>query len=340
MSKPTPKERVFAALNFEETDIVPYDIVIEAEVEDQLNEHYGGNGWESKIQKHLLPISYPFPMIMDLIDDKYVKDEYGSVWDFSALPFHLVDFPLKEPSLENYDFDSLLETALNSLNMESSRFIISKDSDKFILGQLAGGLFERSWMMRGFENALVDSIAHTAFYEELLDNLTEVHLALIDKLCELPIDAVFLGDDWGDQRGVILGPDRWRRLIKPWAQKLYERVHSNGKMVFTHCCGNVFDIIPDMIEIGLDGLESLQPEAMDVYEIKRRYGKDLRLWGGLGTQQTIPFASPDEIRKEIRRLIAEMGKGGGYIIAPAKPLMRGIPTENAAAVIEEISQNK
>ena len=109
-------------------------------------------------------------------------------------------------------------------------------------------------------------------------------------------------------------------------------------MVLMNCCGNAFDIIPDLLEIGLDVLESLQPEAMDVYEIKRRYGKDLRLWGGLGTQQVLPFGSPRDVCNEIRRLIKELGKGGGYILAPAKPLMEDIPTENAVAVIEEFAQ--
>ena len=159
-----------------------------------------------------------------------------------------------------------------------------------------------------------------------------MQIPLVDKLCTLPIDGMFFGDDWGDQRGVILGPDRWRRFIKPRVKKLYERAHDAGKFVFTHCCGNAFDVIPDMIEVGLDVLESLQPEAMDVYEIKRRYGKDLRLWGGLGMQQTLAFGSPQDVRSEIRRLIAELGSGGGYILAPAKPLMEDVPTENAVAV--------
>jgi uroporphyrinogen decarboxylase len=186
----------------------------------------------------------------------------------------------------------------------------------------------------------MDSILNESFYEELLDRILEMQLALVGKLCELPVDGIFLGDDWGDQRGVILGPDRWRRLIKPRTKKLYERVHSAGKPVFTHCCGNAFDIIPDMIDMGLDGLESLQPEAMDVYEIKRRYGRNLRLWGGLGTQQLLPFGSPEEVRREIRRLAREMGKGGGYILAPAKPLMEDVPVANAVAVIEEFARKR
>lgn len=338
MGSPTPKERVLAAFNYEETDIVPYNIFIEADVEDRLNKQYGGIEWEKTIRNHMIIVTYPIWAQLEPVEDVLLKDEYGAVWDFSRQPFHLVGFPLKEPSLEGYDFDAVTQVVLNGLD-ESSAEIIKRDNpDKFVLGQLHFGLFERSWMLRGFENVLVDSILNPAFYEELLDRIMEMQLTLIDKLLELSIDGVFLGDDWGDQRGVILGPERWRRFIKPRTAKLYERIRAAGKLVLTHCCGNVFDIIPDMIEMGLDVLESLQPEAMDVYEIKRKYGKNLRLWGGLGTQQVLPFGSPQEVRDEIHKLIKELGRGGGYILAPAKPLMEDIPTANAVAVIEEFAQ--
>jgi len=96
----------------------------------------------------------------------------------------------------------------------------------------------------------------------------------------------------------------------------------------------VTDIMPDIVEIGLDVLESCQPEAMDVYALKRDYGEHITFWGGLGTQRMTPFATPAEIRHEVRRLIAELGRGGGYILAPAKGLQPETPTENAIAVIE------
>ena len=335
---PTPKERVLAALNHEESDIVPCQIIIEADLEDRLNEHYGGTEWNEKVRNHLGFAAYPYWARTDMTDDGLMKDEYGSLWDFSRQPFHLTDFPLKEPSIGDFDFEAVTQVVLDSLDIGMAEDTIREKSDRFVFGLFYFGLFERSWMLRGFENVLVDSILNESFYEELLDNILEMQLRLLDKLLELPIDGVYLGDDWGDQRGVILGPDRWRRFIKPRAAKLYERVHASGKLVFSHCCGNVFDIIPDMIEIGLDGLESLQPEVMDVYEIKRRYGKDLLLWGGLGTQHMLPFGSPQEVRDETRKLITELGRGGGYILAPAKPLMEDIPTENAVAVIEEFAQ--
>jgi uroporphyrinogen decarboxylase len=181
-----------------------------------------------------------------------------------------------------------------------------------------------------------------AFYEELLEGILHFQLQVLERLLALPIDGVMFSDDWGDQRGVLMGPELWRRFLKPRAQRLHDAVHAAGpsadlragRWTLQHCCGNVLDIIPEMIDIGLDVLESLQPEAMDVYEIKRRFGQHLRLWGGLGTQRLLPFGTPGEIRHEVARLRRELGRGGGYILAPAKPLMLEVPTENAVAVVE------
>jgi uroporphyrinogen decarboxylase len=116
--------------------------------------------------------------------------------------------------------------------------------------------------------------------------------------------------------------------------RLYERIHRAGKYTLHHSCGNVRDVIPDLIEIGLDVLQSIQPEAMDPYALKREFGKDLIFWGGLGSQRIIPFGTPDEIRHEVDRLCRVMGEGGGYILGPAKALQPETPTVNAAAVVE------
>ena len=138
----------------------------------------------------------------------------------------------------------------------------------------------------------------------------------------------------------MIGAERWRKIFKPRLARLYARTHEAGKYVLTHCCGSIVEILPDVIEIGLDVYESVQPEAKDnsPYELKRRYGDKLTFWGGLGSQSTIPFGRPDEIRAEVARLCREMGRGGGYILSPAKALQPETPTENAAAVVEAFLQ--
>jgi uroporphyrinogen decarboxylase len=269
------------------------------------------------------------------IDDVYVRDGYGGVWRQDRRPWHLEKPPLAQPSFEGYEFPKP-EVFLRPEWREQSRRVIEQTPDAFHLGELGWGLFERSWNLRGFENLLTDVVTDPDFVEEALDRLTDLYLTFVDYTADLPIDGILFGDDWGDQRGVIIGPKRWRKFLKPRWARIYERVHQHGLYTLAHSCGSVADILPDIIEIGLDVLESVQPEAagMNPYELKRKYGHNIGFWGGLGSQSTIPFGAPASIKAEVRRLKAEMGCNGGYILAPAKGLQPETPTENAAAVFE------
>ena len=121
---------------------------------------------------------------------------------------------------------------------------------------------------------------------------------IIEHLLQIPVDGIMFGDDWGYQRGVILGARRWRQFLKPHLARMYARVHEAGKYVLTHCCGSIEEILPDLIEIGLDVYQSVQPEAANSnpYKLKRTYGRQMTFWGGLGSQSTIPFGTPGGIR--------------------------------------------
>jgi uroporphyrinogen decarboxylase len=322
------RDRVLAALNLEETDIFPYYLPMENQVAERLDAYHGSPAWRDRLQQHIGFVGSTSLGVPE--KDAGGTDPFGSVWCFDMRPAHLEKPALAKADLTGYtwpDVDSVWNEALIRRQIEEAQ-----EKGQFIVGTLGFGLFERSWTMRGFENALTDMLLHPAFYEELLEGILQFQI--VKRLLELPIDGVMFSDDWGDQRGVLMGPRLWRKFIKPRAQRLHQMVHAAGKWTLQHCCGNIFDIIPEMIDIGLDVLESLQPEAMDVYEIKRRYGQHLRLWGGLGTQRLLPFGTPDEIRGEVVRLRRELGRGGGYILAPAKPLLPEVPTENAVAVVE------
>jgi uroporphyrinogen decarboxylase len=328
----TCRERVLAAFRFEETDPVPYVLPIEEAVAERLDHYYGGRAWRARIQQHVGGIGVPSLGVPEDPDTPYTTDHFGTVWRSDKRPNHLEKSALPEPDLTDYvwpDIDDIWDEAMIQQQLQQAQA-----NGQFIVGSLGFGLFERTWTIRGFENALMDVVLRPDFYEALLDGILAFQLKTVRRLLTHPIDGVMFSDDWGDQRGVIIGPERWRRFVKPRMKQLCDAVHAAGKWTLLHCCGNVFDIIPDMIDIGLDVLESLQPEAMDVYEIKRRYGEDLRLWGGLGTQHTLPFETPEEVRAEIARLRRELGRGGGYILAPAKPLMPEVPTENAVAAVE------
>jgi uroporphyrinogen decarboxylase len=325
------RERVLNALNYKEVRPLPYTLPIEEEVAVRLDAYYGGPGWRDQVEQHVAFVGIAELGVMEEPSGHYT-DPFGTVWRSDRRPHHQERPALLEPTLEGYVWPSIDE--LWDGESVAQQIEAAQAQGAFIVASTGFGIFERSWTLRGFENAMMDMLLHPEFYEALLDGILEIHLQLVERLAEFPLDGILLSDDWGDQRGVIMGPKLWRKFIKPRARQFFEVVHAHEKWAFQHCCGSIFEILPEVIEIGLDVLESLQPEAMDVYEIKRRYGRNLRLWGGLGTQQLLPFGTPDEIRAEVARLRDELGRGGGYILAPAKPIMPEVPTENAVAAVE------
>jgi uroporphyrinogen decarboxylase len=336
----TPKESVIAQIQHHETDPIPYTLSWEEEsVAERLDQHYGNRVWRSLLQDAICGVDLPRPGLGLLAGTgeagETVRDLFGSTWRVDMRPAHLVEAPLKEPALSGYRFPEI-EACFDPGWEQKARSQIAAWPDRFTTASFGFGLFERTWTLRGFENVMMDVAAEPAFYASLLDAITEHQSALLERILPLPLDGFMFSDDWGYQEGVLIGADRWRKLLKPRLARLYAQVHAAGKYVITHCCGSIAEILPDLIEIGLDVYESVQPEAKNNRpdELKRRYGDHLTFWGGLGSQSTIPFGTPDEIRGEVGRLCRVMGRGGGFILCPAKALQPETPTENAAAVVE------
>ena len=333
----TQKQRVIDQIHHKITDFVPVaKLEFEGDVAERLDVFFGNSSWRSLVDKtdHILRLGAVYSHGVPVDEEQvFFTDIFGSRWRADRRPVHLEEPALKTPTLKGYRFPKAQDFLLPDWK-EAITGKIEKNPDKFVVCGIGLGMFVKSWILRGFENALADSIAEPGFYEELLDNICGLHLDLLDVILALPLDGAMLDGDWGGQRGILLGPERWRYFIKPRLAKLYDRIHRAGKFTINHSCGNVKDIIPDLIEIGLDVLQSVQPEAMNPYELKKEFGKDITFWGGLGSQQLVPFGSPAEIRREVIRLCREMGRDGGYILGPAKAMQPETPTENAAAVVE------
>jgi uroporphyrinogen decarboxylase len=332
-----PREIVLNQLDHRETHPVPYSLGFEGNVAEQLDEHYGTPSWRDRLTPYIAAVGHIDTLGQTRVDEAHVRDAFGSLWRDDRRPWHLVEPVLRVPDLDKMTFpptdrfigdeDTLKANALRACDEKANSYQIIN---------IGWGLFEHSWRIRGFENAMIDAITEPDFYAALLDQLTELFLSFVAVWEDVPADAIMFGDDWGFQQGVLLGPDRWRTYIKPRWARIYEAVHAQGKRTISHSCGSVVDILPDIIEIGLDVLESVQPEArgMNPYALKEQFGSEIAFWGCLGSQSTIQFASPQEIKATVRRLCTEMGAGGGYILAPAKSLQPGTPVENAAAVVE------
>lgn len=335
----TPREIILAQINHQETHPVPYTFGCEdPELSKQLQEHYGKEKWGKLFTRYIVGVGGIDSTLQPWGEGPQVRDGFGTLWRMDRLPWHLVEPGMKDPTFEGYDFPKP-ERFINPNLKENADKIIAAYPDSFTTIGLGWGLFELTWRIRGFENAMMDTAANQDFYEELLDRLTEIRLSMVEQCATVNADAIMFGDDWGDQRGVIIGPELWCKFLKPRWARVYEAVHAQGKYVISHCCGSIVDIMPDIIEMGMDVLESVQPEAggMNPYELKKKYGDKITFWGCLGSQSTIQFGSPQGIKEEISHLIREMGKGGGFIIAPAKSLQPGTPLENAIAVVDSFT---
>lgn len=335
-----PREIFKAQIEHRETETVPYTVGFDADIGLQLDQYYGSTAWRDSIQRFRTSTSVLNNRKRISTDSAGLqKDLWGSVWRLDRRPEHLQEPGLLQPSFADYSWPAPEAFFSDEEKIKEARELCRQErEDFFVYAGMGWGLLESSWGLRGYENAMMDMAAEPEFFDELLERLTEQFLVYVDFTCDqLPeIDAIMFGDDWSDQRGIMGGPERWRKLFKPRYKRIYDLAHSRGKFVMTHCCGSVVDIIPDLIEIGLDVLESCQPEArgMNPYELKASFGEDITFWGCLGSQSTIPFGTPDEIRAEVAKLKREMSKGGGFILAPAKTLQPGTPVENAAAVVE------
>ncbi len=328
----TPKEIVCEQINHRETEPVPYTLVFEPEVESRLDSHFGDSSWKDRLTQY---IEYTERIAYPLTSESLprVADAFGTIWKRDELPAVVLEPALQSPSFRDYTFPGP-EEILDRDAMDRVKRLAMK-SDKFVAANIGLCLWH-TWYLRGFEQTMMDLIAEEDFYTELLDNMTRLTIDVFEACADIQADAIMIGDDWGGQRGVLMGPDRWRKFFKPRYARIFDAIHRQGKIAILHCCGSVAEIMPDIVDIGLDVLESVQPEAagMNPYELKRRWGDKITFWGGLGSQSTIPFGTSEEVRREIDKLRREMSKGGGYILAPAKPIRPETPLDNAVAVYE------
>ena len=240
------------------------------------------------------------------------------------------EYILKEPELGNY---RIPEPDLAYVD-EITTKMIDENKDSYKFGKIGFSLFERAWSLRGLENFLADLASEEKFVCELFEQILEYNLKTIDRALTYDIDGFFVGDDYGQQRGLLMSPTTWRRFIKPCLAKMFEKVKSTGRTVALHSCGDLSSILGDLIDIGLDIYQTVQPEIYGLKEIKEQFGKHLTFWGGISTQRTLPYITPEEVKKVAVEAIKILGKGGGYIAAPTHQVPADVPVENILALVE------
>ena len=327
----TRGEVVIDALEFRRPAYVPWHWGPTRQCADRLKAEGGIEDIRKFTAPHFLALP-EFAGKKEPVGNDRSRDLFGVVWDMSVdrdigTP---EDWPLRRPEdLDSYDWPAPPDEKWCA----NLRKIAAEHQGLYVRYSLGFSLFERAWTMRGMSDTLMDMIERPEFVEKLLDRIVEFNMIQIREALKLGVDGVYFGDDYGMQRGLIMGAPHWRHFIKPRLARMFEPVRSAGKHVFLHSCGDVDELFDDLVEIGLNNFNPFQPEAMDVFALKKEYFGRLSFHGGLSIQKTLPFGTVDDVLRDTQALI-DLGRDGGYIFAPSHGVPRDVPPANLVAMME------
>jgi uroporphyrinogen decarboxylase len=274
-------------------------------------------------------------------------DDWGITWRRAPgnIYFEMVDAPLRRATiddLERYPWPNLTAPERFVGLAERAKAIQDAGYATVLLSGIT--LFEQACMMRGLDTLLMDMAADEEFFDALMRKLKSLAIGCVRQLLQRAgpfVDVFVTGDDLGMTNGPMMSPQTYRRLIKPHQAELLDVVGKNisGK-VFFHSCGNIYPLLGDLIEVGVDLLNPVQVSAGemgDTARLKREFGDRLSFCGGIDTQKVMPRGTPSEVRQEVRRRIKDLAPGGGYVAAAVHCLQPDVPPENIVAMCEEVA---
>lgn len=336
----TRRERVIAAIRHDNPDFTPYDCSLTSQQWEIFTAFTGDPNYLEKCNLHMHGFGYdgnprPIPGVPE-----HVIDDFGVVWNRSGADkdIGVIENPLI-PDLEtmHYEFPPVDEVEIRRAMEE----MLDTREDKFVSAGIGFSMFERAWSLCGMENLLMGMLTCPQQVETLLNGVREYDEKILDILLSYPIDAVYFGDDWGQQKNLIMGPALWRTFIKPQMKQLYEKAKNQGKYVLQHSCGDIWEIFDDLVEIGLDVYQTFQPEIYDVVKFKEKYGRDkLTVWGGISTQHILHSGTPTEVEAETRRIMKILGEGGGLIAAPTHGVPQDVSPQNLLAMLKVFTEQQ
>ena len=351
------RERVMAALSHREPDRCPMQISFTPEFAARLrplvgsgsrqvhNPHGGGNSYELEraLDQDMLLTSVGWANSYYLADEPYV-DEWGIGWTVHPYetPFgtgHYTEIA-SHPLAEDWAIDGYQppDPSRPELYSDATQVIRDFKDEYWIVGVTVTTIFETAWALRGLEQLLVDMVRDPALADQVLEFPYRYHLAAARRLVEMGVDMIWVGDDMGAQHEMLISPRMWRRYFKGRMATFIQELKSINPQVKVayHSDGDVRRIIPELIEIGLDVLNPIQPACMDPAELKEQYGDRLCFWGTIDEQQTLPFGTPEQVRAEVLERLRTVGQDGGLILAPTHHVQLDTPLENFRAMVETV----
>jgi uroporphyrinogen decarboxylase len=350
------RDRVILALNSEKPDRCPMQISFTPEFSLRLREsmgqknlqkhnpHGGGNPYdlEMALEEDMLLTSVGWANSYYAGDD-YV-DEWGVRWGshryetkFGAGSYTEVK---GHPLADAAALDGYRPPDPNRLELyrEAQRLLDGHRDEYYIVGVTVTTIWETAWALRGLEQMLMDLVVEPDLAERILDIPYHYHLTAAKKLTAMGVDMIWTGDDVGAQHGMLIAPALWRKYFKPRMANFIAELKAINPAVKVayHSDGNVLPIIPDLIEIGLDVLNPVQPASMDPAELKQKFGDKLCFWGSIDEQHTLPFGTPADVEREVRLRLDTIGRDGGLVIGPTHHVQLDTPLENFWAMVDTI----
>jgi uroporphyrinogen decarboxylase len=355
------RERVLTALNHEIPDRCPMQVSFTPEFADRLradldikgikshNPHGGGNTYalERTIGEDLILTSVGWANSYYQEGGEY-SDEWGIGWRSQpySTPYgsgHYTEIT-HHPLADEKDVARYCppDPTRPSLYEEAAQVLRDYKSEYWIVGVTVTTVFETAWALRGLDQMLVDFVSDPDLTDQILEIPYQYHLTAAKKLVEMGVDMIWTGDDVGMQTGMLISPRTWRRFFKGRMAAFIAALKAINPAVKVayHSDGNITPILPDLIEIGLDVLNPIQPACMDPRELKQKYGDKLCFWGSIDEQHTLPFGSPTDVRQEVLTRLETIGKGGGLILGPTHHVQLDTPMENFWAMVNTITQTQ
>lgn len=285
-------------------------------------------------------------------DYYYMRDELGIIWKMpveGGFYYDMAVHPLAGINPQDSSFfrtirfpDPLAPVRYATMAERADRFM-NGERKAYILGRNAAGIWEVALWMRGFENFFMDMALNPGFAEGLLDAITEFKMAYwLQALATVGENVLIISeaDDLATQHGLMVSPAMYRKFIKPRHERLFKAIKKAAKTkvyIFYHSCGAIKEMIPDLIEEGVDILNPVQVSAagMDTRELKRLFGRDITFWGGgVDTQHVLPHGTPAQVRDEVRRRIEDLAPGGGFVFNTVHNVQGDVPPGNYLAMWE------
>jgi len=364
------RERVIKALRHQEPDRVPFDLggtansSLHVKGYQKLKAHFGIQAEDTIIHKMMQTVAVHEPVLQALdIDFRYVgpgspdsrpdtpvgengyQDEYGVVrrQPSSALYYDLVKSPLGGTitiqDIVNFSWPDPGDPGYTR-GLRERLLDYRENTDYAIVLRLPSAFVHTTQYLRGFEDWFIDLAADQKLAGALFDAAVEHSSALAAEILKVGgdlADVVAASDDMGLQNGPIVSPELYRRLFKPRHKKYFDTVkqHTSAFLHF-HCCGSIYKLLPDLIELGVDVINPVQVAArdMDSSLLGPEFGDRLSFWGGIDTQKVLPRGTPEEVKAEVRRRIRDFAPGGGYILGAVHDIQPDVPVENILAMFE------